>query len=94
MPTAEELLKLRQESERVAQLRADAEAAVKLARQQLAQTDAELRQLGVDPEHCEQELAAMETKLAQEIAALRAKLAEEVRVYHGILEAAQRAGLR
>jgi septal ring factor EnvC (AmiA/AmiB activator) len=92
--TADRILKLREDAAKAAKLRADAEASVNVARQQLAQTDEALKGLGIDPEHCEQELAALEGQLDQLVNELSVKVAEEAKVYVGILDAAKQAGLR
>ena len=92
--TADRILKLREDAAKAAKLRADAEASVALAKQQLAQTDEALKGLGIDPENCEQELAALEGQLDQLVNELSVKVAEEITVYTGILDVAKAAGLR
>lgn len=92
--TADRILKLRESATKATKLRAEAEASVNVARQQLAQTDEALTKLGINPENCEQELSSLEGQLAQLVNELEVKVAEETKVYEGILTAAKQAGLR
>lgn len=92
--TADRILRLRDAASKATKLRAEAEASVNLARQQLAQTDEALTALGITPDNCEQELTALETQLAQLVSELEAKVTDETRVYASILDAAKQAGLR
>lgn len=94
MATADRILKLREDATKATKLRADAEASVAVATQQLAQTDEALKALGIDPENCAQELSALEGQLDQLVNELSVKVAEEIKVYTGILDAAKQAGLR
>lgn len=59
----QQVSELRATAERVQARRAQAEAGLALALQQLDQTEQELRSLGVDPDHAEQELRVLEDQL-------------------------------
>lgn len=85
MSVLEDLAKLKQEVSRAQTLRARADANLGLVRRQLEEVDGKLKGLGIDPEHAEQELAAMEAQLAASVADLRAKVAEETAAYEDIL---------
>ncbi len=80
---------LRQRVQEADRLRAQAETTHQMAQKRLAEIDAEIRKLGIDPEQAEQQLAVIEANLAKELDALDRTLVDEVAAYRKILEAGQ-----
>ncbi len=91
--TAQRILTLKEQAASTQRLRAQAEAAVNLATSQVAQVDAELTRLGVTPDNCEAELAALEAQLEQSITEFEARVAQEAQECTNILTTARQANL-
>lgn len=90
----QKILELRKLRDQAHKTRADADAALRLGEQQLTETETAIRNEGVEPDTCEQELAQLENKLAVTVDDLLAKTQNEIAAYNNILVAAKAAGLR
>lgn len=88
---AARVVELKAEVAKAQQLRAASEANLTVAKQRLKEVDEKLKALGITPENCDVELAALETQLEQTVADLSAKVAAEVAAYTTILTAIQKA---
>jgi len=84
---AQKILKLKENSTAANRLRATAEANLHVAKRQLEETEQALRDLGIDPDKAEEQLAAMEMALHVEADALALALDEEIRAYNAIIAA-------
>lgn len=82
----QKILKLKEDSAKAQQLRAQAEGNLAVVKDQLAKTDAKLKEMGLDPDQCEQQLAEMEAELERKVSELSAALATEIAAYKAIIE--------
>jgi hypothetical protein len=85
------IVKLKENVVAANRLRATAEANLQVAKRQLQETEQALRDLGVDPDHTEEQLQAMETALHVQVDALTVALDEEIRAYNAIIAATKPA---
>jgi chromosome segregation ATPase len=85
------ILDLRKRVDQATDLRGKASTALEVAKQRLADVDARLKEHNINPEQCEQELAALEQSLDQHVTEFDAKLTEEIAAYNRILAAASAA---
>jgi chromosome segregation ATPase len=83
------VLALRDSVTRSASLRAQAEAQLSAARQQLGKIDSQLKELGIEPDNAEQELSRLETALDSKIADMHRLVNEEIATYNKVVEASK-----
>lgn len=88
---AQRLIDLKQQKETSLRLRAEAEGGLELARKRFDQVTARLKELGVDPENADQELAAAQLQLDKNIQELQEKLKLEIASYNAINESVRSA---
>jgi DNA repair exonuclease SbcCD ATPase subunit len=80
---------LRQKIAETDRTRAQAEAAVAMAKQRLTEIDEQIKALGVDPAKAEAELETLRAHLQKELAAIDTALAAETAAYQQVLQAAR-----
>jgi len=88
---AAKILQLRQDVSRAHRLRAEAEGNLSVAKTKLAEIDAGLRKLGLDPEKADVELAALERQLETTVTELQTAISAEIASYNQILTASKTA---
>lgn len=89
---AQKILELKNQSNSSIRLRAEAEASLRQAEQSRDAINTRLKELGVDPENAEVELAAAEDQLKITVAELTTALNAEVEQYNSILKATRNIG--
>jgi chromosome segregation ATPase len=90
---AARIVALKETAAKAQKMRSDCTAAQEFAKTQLTKIDEELTQLGINPEHAETELAALETQLDVTTTQLQQALANEVAELEAILVLARQAQL-
>lgn len=90
---AAEIAKARLLAQTAQKMRGDATAAQEFSAHQLAQIDEALRAEGIDPEHVEQEVAALEAQLVVTTAEIQERLKAEIAELERILALARQAQL-
>lgn len=85
MDDGQRILALRRDVERTAQLRMTATAHRQVAERQLAEVDERLKSLGIDPDHADIEIAALEGRITSEVAILQQQVTAEIASYNDII---------
>lgn len=88
---AGQIVKLRGDVATAQRLRAEAEGTLSVAKAKLTEIDAGLKQLGLNPENADVELAALERQIETTVTELQAAVTTEIAAYNEILKAAKAA---
>jgi chromosome segregation ATPase len=88
---AQRIVGLRDAVTSATKLRAEAEASVNVSKQRLAEIDAKIRELGLNPDNADVELQALEAQLDQTVTELQAAIASEIMTYRDIIAAGKAA---
>jgi chromosome segregation ATPase len=88
---AQRIVGLRDAVTSATKLRAEAEASVNVSKQRLAEIDAKIRELGLNPDNADVELQALEAQLDQTVTELQAAIASEITTYRDIIAAGKAA---
>ncbi len=84
---AQRIVGLRDAVTSATKLRAEAEASVNVSKQRLAEIDAKIRELGLNPDNADVELQALEAQLDKTVAELQVAIASEIASYNDIIAA-------
>lgn len=87
MDATQRLTTLQQQIQAADRQRAQAEAQSQLAKQQLAEVDAKIRALGIEPDDAETELANLDHRIQEDVQAIELALQQETAAYQAILRA-------
>lgn len=88
---AQRILKLRDDVTKAQRLRAEAEATMNLVSQRLAETEAALKDLGVDPAAADEALQTLKGQLEQAVLDLEARVQQEITVCQKVTQEAKTA---
>ena len=88
---AQRIVNLREASATATRLRVEAEASVNVSKQRLAEIDGKIRELGLNPEHADVELQALEAQLDKTVAELMVAITSEITSYNEIIAASKAA---
>lgn len=79
--------------DRSQRLRTEAEVVLSVARTRLSETEAKLKELGVEPDNAEAEIATLEAGLRQTVEDLQARVAAEIAASEAIIAAGKQANI-
>jgi chromosome segregation ATPase len=79
--------------ERSQKLRTEAEVVLSVARTRLSETEAKLKELGVEPDNAAAEIETLEAGLSKTVADLQTRIAQEIAACEAIIAAGKQANI-